>query len=180
MPNENKKRGRREDKKRKLEASDELQNRKRRKSEGETGAPPAQDQEQAEFRQYEDEHPHEQVFFGMLEEQEQEYFKRADEMLELNQFADDEGDSPSCFLDNRSTIVSAHIRPHRAGFVPRKSIQRVGWEGAEDSMQSIVLAAHGTTHTLVLLGTIEDTFSKVQRTVSFTTRSPSACKSDYT
>lgn len=136
MPNENKKRGRREDKKRKLEAPDEQQNPKRRKSEGETGAPPppSEDQEQEEFRQYGDEHPHEQVFFGMLEEQEQEYFKRADQMLELNQFADDEGNYPSCFLDNRSTIVSAHIRLHRACFVPRKSIQRVRREGVENRM----------------------------------------------
>jgi len=42
--------------------------------------------------------PVEQVFFGMLDEEEQEYFKRADEMLEMNNFADDE--ERSLFLAN--------------------------------------------------------------------------------
>lgn len=32
----------------------------------------------------------EKVFFGMLDDDEQEYFKRADEMLELDQFGDPE------------------------------------------------------------------------------------------
>lgn len=34
--------------------------------------------------------PVEKVFFGMLDDDEQEYFKRADEMLELDQFGDPE------------------------------------------------------------------------------------------
>lgn len=34
--------------------------------------------------------PVEKPFFGMLDEDEQEYFKRADSMLESNSFADDE------------------------------------------------------------------------------------------
>jgi nucleolar protein 9 len=31
------------------------------------------------------------VFYGLLTEEEQEYFRRADEMLELNEFNDTEG-----------------------------------------------------------------------------------------
>lgn len=42
--------------------------------------------------------PHENAFFGMLAEQEQEYFKQADEMLELNSFATPE--ERSMFIAN--------------------------------------------------------------------------------
>ena len=40
----------------------------------------------------------EQRFYGLLDDQEQEYFKRADEMLEVNQFRD--GYERSLFIDN--------------------------------------------------------------------------------
>ena len=40
----------------------------------------------------------EERFYGMLDEQEQEYFRRADEMLEVNQFAD--ADERSLFIQN--------------------------------------------------------------------------------
>ena len=44
-------------------------------------------------------HPaHDRPFFGMLDEDEQEYFKRADNMLESNSFGDDE--ERSLFLSN--------------------------------------------------------------------------------
>lgn len=40
----------------------------------------------------------EKVFFGMLDDDEQEYFKRADEMLELDQFGD--GEERKLFLES--------------------------------------------------------------------------------
>lgn len=40
----------------------------------------------------------EMPFYGMLDEQEQEYFRRADQILELNQFDDEE--ARSLFLEN--------------------------------------------------------------------------------
>ena len=42
--------------------------------------------------------PLDKPFFGMLDEEEQEYFKHADEMLELNQF--DDAESRKLFLEN--------------------------------------------------------------------------------
>ena len=100
MPKENKKRGRREEqKKRKREhLDDESAHKKHKKS-----------IEQAEYTSLNEEaqqdeafdgvtRPGEMPFYGMLDEEEQEYFKRADEMLELNQFNDPE--ERSLFLDN--------------------------------------------------------------------------------
>jgi len=92
MPKEHQKRGRREEKKRRREeeeANDEPP--KRQKS---------QDTEkQAEndgggFVEQEEQVPYvgpgELPFYGLLDEDEQEYFKRADSMLEINQFAEPE------------------------------------------------------------------------------------------
>lgn len=90
MPRSNKKRGRRISK-RKLEDVDEdsdlPENTKRRKStdmavDGEDGFldgayPPVEPQV-------------EKPFFGMLDDDEQEYFRRADDMLEANAFGDQE------------------------------------------------------------------------------------------
>ncbi|KAJ4315726.1 Nucleolar protein 9 [Neodidymelliopsis sp. IMI 364377] len=105
MPTENRKRGRREEKKRKREQQDHDADAKRHKRE---------DHVEQVLQQYDDAHTHHDdqhqhhhekdpyqdeaidgvtrpgamPFYGMLDEDEQEYFKRADEMLELNQFAD--------------------------------------------------------------------------------------------
>ncbi|KAF2087231.1 PLP-dependent transferase [Saccharata proteae CBS 121410] len=96
MPKENRKRGRRDErKKRKLENADEDHQSKRYKAE-----------EQPDFMPLPEENgacdtettramvaqpaPADLPFYGMLDEEEQEYFKRADEMLELNQFEDAE------------------------------------------------------------------------------------------
>ncbi|KAJ9666524.1 Nucleolar protein 9 [Coniosporium apollinis] len=90
MPKENKKRGRREElKKRKRDHGDEVHTNKRRKSSG-----AAEAEEYISLGQNGDvglaSGPGEMPFYGMLDEEEQEYFKRADEVLELNQFNDDE------------------------------------------------------------------------------------------
>ncbi|KAF2011713.1 ARM repeat-containing protein [Aaosphaeria arxii CBS 175.79] len=112
MPKEHRKRGRRdEEKKRKREQhQDEETDAKRSKHAEEdfqqlaidptTGA----EEEYYEDYQYEDgaidgvTRPEALPFYGMLDEDEQEYFKRADELLELNQFADAE--ERSLFLEN--------------------------------------------------------------------------------
>ena len=110
MPTENRKRGRREEKKRKREQHDADKDAKRHKRE---------DDVEPVLQQYDDTHsqhdadekerdpyqdgamdgvtqPGAMPFYGMLDEDEQEYFKRADEMLETNQFAD--ADERSMFL----------------------------------------------------------------------------------
>lgn len=111
MPRENKKRGRRMGgKKRKHEDAEEdaLRNEgssKRRKSEGvvdgeeddEAGAVNGDGAADAAMEPASSA-AMEKPFFGMLDEDEQEYFKRADGMLESNSFADDE--ERSLFLAN--------------------------------------------------------------------------------
>jgi hypothetical protein len=118
MPRELKKRGRRgEEKKRKQNDQIEYAQSKRQRTEGETNGHEQRDGVDAAADQLDyvtlpqegedggaptrngngsydqdDEHtgaPQEQVFFGMLDEEEQEYFRRADEMLQLNNFADE-------------------------------------------------------------------------------------------
>ena len=90
MPQENKKRGRRMNKRKHTEDEDpvvEEEASKRLKSQD--GEPqevdflPLQTQDESLDHAYP---PMERAFFGMLDEEEQEYFKRADEMLELNSF----------------------------------------------------------------------------------------------
>ena len=88
MPKEHKKRGRREEQKKRKRDVDDDASAKRFKQE--------------EIEQLQAENPVESVanasvsrpdatpFYGMLDEQEQEYFKKADEMLELNQFESSE------------------------------------------------------------------------------------------
>lgn len=101
MPKENRKRGRREEqKKRKRDhADEEVRPKKHKKSVDEHDHD--HDQHDAAAGHEEDVYQGEEAiegvnrpeaapFYGMLDEDEQEYFKRADEMLELNQFADPE------------------------------------------------------------------------------------------
>lgn len=102
MPKENKKRGRRgEQKKRKLDNPDEEEPKtvKRQKQDAEEagfGPPPAAEDHDALANGAPG--PPAKPFYGLLDEEEQEYFKRADEMLELNQFGDPE--ERSLFLAN--------------------------------------------------------------------------------
>lgn len=118
MPTENRKRGRREEKKRKREQQDADKHTKRTKREDDIDhalqqygdnqpGTEEQDQQHQQPQQqpyHDDAHddgvprPGAMPFYGMLDEDEQEYFKRADEMLELNQFADPE--ERSMFLAN--------------------------------------------------------------------------------
>ncbi|KAJ4350619.1 Nucleolar protein 9 [Ascochyta clinopodiicola] len=105
MPTENRKRGRREEKKRKREQHDAHQDAKRHKHDDNLDADANADQVLQQYDDapqhdaqekvpYQDEaidgvtRPGAMPFYGMLDDDEQEYFKRADEMLELNQFAD--------------------------------------------------------------------------------------------
>lgn len=96
MPKENKKRGKRggEDKKRKHEDGEEDAHRKRHKSadDEEASAAPVASERQSFYENGGDvsgAYP-DKPFFGMLDEDEQEYFKHADEMLEVNSFGDPE------------------------------------------------------------------------------------------
>ena len=101
MPKEHKKRGRREEKKRKREEEPDQTALKRRKSQdAEEDVELVMDHEGP--RHQEDyaapAGPGEIPFYGMLDDEEQEYFKRAASMLELNQFANQE--ERELFLEN--------------------------------------------------------------------------------
>ena len=91
MPREQQKRGRREEKKRKREQENDGSLSKRRKSEDDIDAEIIVDNDQIDGADYVPiAGPGEIPFYGLLDEEEQEYFKRADSILELNQFNDDE------------------------------------------------------------------------------------------
>jgi nucleolar protein 9 len=103
MPTENRKRGRREEKKRKREQQEADKDAKRHKREERVEEvlqqyDDAQTVPEQHEAPYQDDamdmdgvtRPGAMPFYGMLDEDEQEYFKKADEMLELNQFADPE------------------------------------------------------------------------------------------
>lgn len=93
MPKEHKKRGRREEEKRKRQEQDQVLPAKRQKWEE------LNDNDVVANRNNQDGAtsdsnpvvvPGEIPFYGLLDEDEEEYFKRAGSMLELNQFANDE------------------------------------------------------------------------------------------
>lgn len=101
MPKEHKKRGRREEKKRKIQNEEQILANKRQKWEG------LNDNEiigNGNNRDWvtSDRNPvalpGQIPFYGLLDEDEQEYFKRADSILELNQFTNDE--ERSLFLNS--------------------------------------------------------------------------------
>lgn len=105
MPKEHKKRGRRdEEKKRKREHVEdpEAASKRRRKSVDEE--PQDRQPDEDDQQPFQDEaidgatRPGAMPFYGMLDEDEQEYFKRADEMLELNQF--DGPDERNLFIES--------------------------------------------------------------------------------
>lgn len=92
MPKEHKKRGRREEKKRKRVQEEDQPESKRAKSEDDpdTGIiiDSGHQDDGADYIPIAG--PGELPFYGLLDEEEQEYFKRADSMLELDQFNDAE------------------------------------------------------------------------------------------
>ncbi|KAI9844897.1 MAG: Nucleolar protein 9 [Sclerophora amabilis] len=96
MPKEHKKRGRREDKKRKREHEDGETDVKIPKLTGGSEVEPPIQEEAAEH--YRPQASSETPFYGLLNEHEQEYFSRANELLELNQFANPE--ERTLFLEN--------------------------------------------------------------------------------
>jgi nucleolar protein 9 len=109
MPRENKKRGRRvdaKDKKRKFQDGAEIENDvKRPRMDDSLGFVPATrdgDDAEMKFDGVEPGDSHEmvgeQVFFGLLTEEEQEYFARAGELLELNNI--EGGDERRVFVRN--------------------------------------------------------------------------------
>jgi nucleolar protein 9 len=99
MPKEHKKRGRRDDhKKRKRDLDDHDAASKRRKNHVDD-APAAPETVPFQDEAIDDvTRPGAMPFYGMLDDDEQEYFKRADEMLELNQF--DGPDERALFLES--------------------------------------------------------------------------------
>lgn len=99
MPKEKKVRGRRgKDKKRKLEDAAEENSNKRRRQSNDDVEP--QQSLATDVEHYDEDDPHaiagayphpgDMPFYGLLDEEEQEYFRSADEMLELNQFSSPE------------------------------------------------------------------------------------------
>jgi nucleolar protein 9 len=107
MPKEHKKRGRRaEEKKRKHKDDDQNDDRAefKRPRHSSDGDVVMEDVQTSEGEQLYNQdglaypNPDEAKYFGMLDEDEQEYFKRADDMLELNQFSD---------ADERSTFLAS-------------------------------------------------------------------------
>ena len=95
MPKENKKRGRREEKKRKRTEFDDGDHpvlQQNWDGEGEEHSEIVPDGGQyVQTQAYNDTTGSvEAPFYGLLDEEEQAYFKRADNLLELNQFSDDE------------------------------------------------------------------------------------------
>jgi len=110
MPRENKNRGRREEKKlkRKTEAGEDGQNKRHKAEELPSGLeeklafdadiPNGGANEDVIMDEYEAPDIKERPFYGMLEDEEQEYFRRADELLELNDFPSAE--ERSYFLAN--------------------------------------------------------------------------------
>lgn len=101
MPKEGKKRGRREEKKRKREEENAvLATSKRQKSDDIDDVELVVNGDKAHEGENYDANagPSEIPFYGLLDEDEQEYFKRADSMLELNQFANAE--ERSLFLNS--------------------------------------------------------------------------------
>lgn len=100
MPKERKKRGRREQKKRKREDDENQSMSKRQKhGEGTEFDEISLKDEQADGADFATEHgPREMPFYGLLDGEEQEYFKQADSMLELDQF--DNAEERALFLAN--------------------------------------------------------------------------------
>lgn len=96
MPKEHKKRGRRDEKKRKHDQDDD-QGAKRHKKEEDVDH--VEDENVAHYEGADEGARAGAVeFYGMLDEDEQEYFKKVDDMLELNQF---EGpDERNLFLES--------------------------------------------------------------------------------
>lgn len=103
MPKEHRKRGRREDRKRKREEEqyDELPKRQRvQEGEDVEGEIEGMDGNGADYEAPYTSNlgPGNLPYYGLLEEEEQEYFKRADSMLELNQF--ENAEERALFLAN--------------------------------------------------------------------------------
>ena len=77
----------------------------------------------------------ENTFFGLLSEEEQEYFQRADEMLSLDQFADSEG-----MWLGAGCLLGRVLTRRREGAFYRKYLPRSCRQGAEDCAFSGLLA----------------------------------------
>lgn len=90
MPKEHKKRGRRDEHKKRKRDLDDDASAKRHKHD-DAGPLAAADDAVQQLANGQASRPDDTPFYGMLDEQELEYFRKADEMLELNQFesADD-------------------------------------------------------------------------------------------
>ena len=95
MPKANKKRGRRAEQKRKLEGANEepISSKRQKHHDPDIDNDNAHDNEvdvAADYVPLEEnvgQTPYDRPFYGLLDEEEQEYFRKAGEMLELNQFS---------------------------------------------------------------------------------------------
>lgn len=97
MPKERKHRGRREEqKKRKREDDDDIETPKRHKND-EAEVVDAEGAIHDEEGAVDVTRPGALTYYGMLEDDEQDYFKKADEQLELNQFDDE---ARKLFIEN--------------------------------------------------------------------------------
>jgi nucleolar protein 9 len=91
MPKQNKKRGRRSERKRQPETELEESENKRQKQDEEVVQNEAAFEDNPDYIPFEDaERSNEKPFYGMLDEQEIEYFHKAGEMVEMNQFPEPE------------------------------------------------------------------------------------------
>lgn len=99
MPKEHRKRGRREEqKKRKREGDGADDAHKRLKKDDDVELESVEHGDAFQDEAVDVTRPGALTYYGMLDDDEQEYFKRADEMLELNQF--DDPDARKLFLDS--------------------------------------------------------------------------------
>lgn len=99
MPKENRKRGRREEKKRKQEFEDTTASKRYKLQDAEDEVKIIVDDGADNEDEYnQNTGPGDLPFYGLLDDDEQEYFKQADSMLELNQFTDPE--ERDLFLEN--------------------------------------------------------------------------------
>jgi hypothetical protein len=120
---------------------------------------------------------YEMPFYGLLNQEEQDYFSRANEMLEVNQFGSDEGKAGS-----RSLFFSAlHLRrgchhrktnslwylSERQDSLHRQRISGGQGQGAEDGMQLISVQAYGAAGSAIVASPDEGFVWGVQWAVSF-------------
>jgi nucleolar protein 9 len=98
MPKEHKKRGRRDEAKKRKHDGDDVDAGTKRHKKDDDEVLSIEDGSAFHDEAVDVTRPGAITYYGMLDDDEQEYFKRADEMLELNQF--DDSEARKLFLDS--------------------------------------------------------------------------------